>query len=340
MRKKPSSLDLRSKIYVAGHKGMVGRAILSALQERGAKELIYKSKEELDLRDQSATKAFFKAEQPKYVFLAAAKVGGILSNNQFRADFLYDNLLITTNVIQSAYEYGTKKLLFLGSSCVYPKHASQPLREEQLLSSTLEPTNEPYAIAKIVGIKLCESYRDQHNCNFIAAVSTNLYGPGDNYDLQSAHVLPALLRKIHEAKEKQLDVVEIWGTGIPKRELMHVNDMVDACLLLMEKYDANPQEYPSFVNVGVSEDISISSLAQLIKKMVGYKGELRFNPAKPDGVTRKLLDTNRLKKLGFRPKIKLIEGIKAVYTDYIAKQEKTVEVSPPPTHTNPKATLN
>ena len=314
-----SSLDLRAKIYVAGHRGMLGSAILRVLRKRGATRLICKSSRALDLRKQAETEAFFEAERPEYVFLAAARVGGILANNKYRADFLYDNLLIATNVIHAAHKYNVKKLLFLGSSCIYPKYAQQPMREEYLLTGALESTNEPYAVAKIAGIKLCESYRDQHGCNFISAMPTNLYGPGDNYDLQRSHVLPALLRKVHEAKENNAEVVEIWGTGSPKREFMHVDDTAAACLLLMERYDAEPLQYPSFVNLGLGEDLSISSLAQLIKSVVGYKGKLHFNPEKPDGTPRKLLDTSRLKKLGFRPKITLKAGIESVYKDYITQ---------------------
>ena len=330
MRKKPSSLNLDAKIYIAGHRGMVGSAIQRALKAQGASHLIGKSHKALDLRNQSATEAFFAKERPEYVFLTAAKVGGILSNTQHRADFLYDNLAITTNVVHAAYKYGVKKLLFLGSSCIYPKHTQQPIREEHLLTSTLEPTNEPYAIAKITGIKLCESYRDQHECNFIAAVPTNLYGIHDNYDPQSAHVLPALLSKTHEAKKSNAEAVEIWGTGTPKREFMHVDDTAAACILLMEQYDAVPYQQPSFINVGVGEDISISALAQLIKSIVGYRGDLRFDPTKPDGARRKLLDISRLRQLGFRPKYSLKAGIEQTYKDYLAQTTSQSAPKEPP----------
>ncbi len=295
---------------------MVGSALLSALKANGATQLCLRTHAELDLRGQMETEDFFEQEKPQYVFLAAAKVGGILATQNCEADFLYDNLLITANVIHAAYRHGVKKLLFLGSSCAYPKHTSQPIEEEQLLTGELDPAHEPYAIAKIVGIKLCESYRDQHGCDFIAAMPANLYGPGDN--LQQAHVLGALLQRFHEAKQTNAPAVEVWGTGKAKREFMHVDDMAAAALLLMDKHVAVPQQFPSFINVGVGEDVRISALAHLVKKVVGYTGEICFNPTKPDGAPRKLLCIRRLKSYGFLPTISLEVGVQAVYKEYVA----------------------
>lgn len=308
------------KIYVAGHRGMVGSAIVRKLEAGGYNNIITRSSRELDLRNQLAVAEFFETEQPDYVFLAAARVGGIVANNTWRADFLYDNLMIESNIINQAYKSGVNKLLFLGSSCIYPKLAPQPLKEEYLLSGLLETTNEPYAIAKIAGIKLCEAYRDQHGCNFISAMPTNLYGYNDNYDLQSSHVLPALLRKFHEAKKNGDQQVTIWGTGAPLREFMHADDLADACLFLMEHYnDRSP------VNVGVGEDISILQLAEMIKALVGFKGRIVTDATKPDGTPRKILDVRKLHSLGWRHKISLQEGLQQVYEDYKSTiQEKSV----------------
>ena len=308
------------KIYVAGHRGMVGSAIIRKLRALGYENIVTQTSGELDLRNQLAVAEFFETEQPDYVFLAAAKVGGIVANNTWRADFLYDNLMIESNVIHQAYKAGVKKLLFLGSSCIYPKLAPQPLKEEYLLTGLLETTNEPYAIAKIAGIKLCETYRDQYGCNFISAMPTNLYGPNDNYDLQSSHVLPALIRKFHEAKENGDPQVVIWGTGSPLREFMHADDLADACVYLMKNYnDRSP------VNVGVGEDISIIQLAELIKELVGYEGRIVLDATKPDGTPRKILDVRKLHALGWRHKIYLKEGLQLVYEDYKSTiQEKSL----------------
>ena len=301
------------KIYIAGHRGMVGSAITRALQAQGFNNLIFRTSSELDLRDQSAVAQFFASEKPYYVFLAAAKVGGILANSTYPAEFLYDNLAIQSNVIHQSYLNKVKKLLFLGSSCIYPKLAPQPLKEEYLLSGPLEPTNDAYAIAKIAGIKMCEAYRKQYGCNFISGMPTNLYGPNDNYDLTNSHVLPALIRKFHEAKIKSLPEVEIWGTGTPRREFLHVDDLADACILLMEHYDEQ-----GFVNIGTGTDIDIKSLALLIKDIVGYTGKITLDPSKPDGTPRKLLDVSLLNSLGFSPKIDLQQGIKMVYQEFAA----------------------
>jgi GDP-L-fucose synthase len=308
------------KIYVAGHRGMVGSAIIRRLTALGYENIVTRSSRELDLRDQQAVADFFETEQPDYVFLAAAKVGGIVANNTWRAEFLYDNLMIESNVIHQSFKSGVKKLLFLGSSCIYPKLAPQPLKEEYLLAGLLETTNEPYAIAKIAGIKLCEAYCDQYGCNFISAMPTNLYGPNDNYDLQSSHVLPALIRKFHEAKENDDPQVVIWGTGSPLREFMHADDLADACVYLMKNYnDKSP------INVGVGEDISIIQLAELIKELVGYEGRIVLDATKPDGTPRKILDVRKLHALGWRHKIYLKEGLKQVYEDYKSTiQEKSV----------------
>jgi GDP-L-fucose synthase len=296
------------KIYIAGHRGMVGSAILRKLKEVGYSNFVLRTSKELDLRDQAAVSKFFAEEKPDYVFLGAAKVGGIHANNVFRADFLYDNLMIQNNVIHSAYVNQVKKLMFLGSSCIYPKLAEQPLKESSLLTGTLEPTNEPYAIAKIAGIKMCESYRRQYGCNYISVMPTNLYGPNDNYDLNNSHVLPALLKKIEIAKNENAPFVEIWGSGTPLREFLHVDDLAEACYYLMLNYD---QE--DFVNIGVGEDISIKDLALMIKDIVGYQGELKFNTSKPDGTPRKLMDVSKLHSLGWKHKISLREGIETVY---------------------------
>lgn len=304
-------MPLDAKIYVAGHRGMVGSALVRALEKAGYTNLILRTSGELDLRDQAAVQAFFEAERPEFVFLAAAKVGGILANNTYRADFIYDNLMIEGNVIHNAYRYGVRKLLFLGSSCIYPKMALQPLKEEYLLSGCLEPTNQPYALAKIAGIEMCDAYRAQYGCNFISAMPTNLYGPNDNFDLETSHVLPALLRKIHEAKEKNLPSVEIWGSGKPRREFLHVDDLADACLFLMGHYDES-----GCINVGTGEDVTIQELAVLIASIVGFSGKFHFDTSKPDGTPRKLLDVSRLNSLGFYPKIGLDEGIMAIYKEH------------------------
>jgi len=304
------SVEKSDKIYIAGHRGMVGSAIWRALEAKGYTNLIGASSKELDLRRQVDVEAFFEREKPAVVVLAAAKVGGIMANNIYRADFLYDNLAIQNNVIHSAWKNEVKKLLFLGSSCIYPKMAEQPLKEESLLSGFLEPTNEPYAIAKIAGIKMCESYRRQYGCNFISAMPTNLYGPNDNYDLNNSHVLPALIRKMHEAKVQQKSEVEIWGTGSPLREFLHVDDLAAACVFLLEEYNDE-----LFVNVGFGSDVSIKDLAFLVKKIVGFDGELRFNTDKPDGTPKKLMDSSRINAMGWSPQITLEAGIASTYAE-------------------------
>lgn len=308
-------MKLESKIYIAGHRGMVGSAIVRKLNSEGYKNLIVRTSSELDLRNQQAVNIFFESEKPDIVVLAAAKVGGIHANNIYRAEFLYENLMIEANVIHAAYQSKVEKLLFLGSSCIYPKMAEQPLKEACLLTGKLEPTNEPYAIAKIAGIKLCESYRDQYGCNFISAMPTNLYGPNDNYDLNNSHVLPALLRKFHIAKLEGNSSVEIWGTGSPKREFLHVEDLASACFFLLQNY--NEKE---LVNIGCGEDISIKDLALTIKKVVGFEGELTFDTSKPDGTPRKLLSMDKLHKLGWKHQIELEDGIKRVYKNVLDNQ--------------------
>lgn len=305
-------MEKSSRIYIAGHRGMVGSAVHRKLEKEGYTHIITRTSSELDLRDQAAVTAFFETKKPEYVFLAAAKVGGIVANNTYRAEFLYDNLMIESNIIHASHKAGVKKLMFFGSSCIYPKLAPQPLKEDALLTGLLEPTNEPYAIAKIAGIKLCEAYRDQYGDNFIAVMPTNLYGYKDNYHPENSHVLPALIRKFHEAKEAGKDHVEIWGTGSPLREFMFADDLADACYLLMQEYDEK-----LFVNVGVGHDISIKDLALLVKKVIGYEGELRFNTDKPDGTPRKLMDVSTLNRLGFKPKVELEEGIKLAYSDFL-----------------------
>lgn len=305
-------MEKNDKIYVAGHNGMVGSAILRKLKKEGFTNLVTRSSSELNLKDQQAVIDFFQQEKPDYVFLAAAKVGGIKANDTYRAEFLYDNLMIENNVIHQAYAHGVKKLMFLGSSCIYPKHAPQPLKEEYLLSGYLEPTNEPYAIAKIAGIKLCESYRDQYGSNFISVMPTNLYGQNDNYDLQNSHVLPALIRKFHEAKEENKPEVEIWGTGKPMREFLHVDDMADACYYLMQNYNEK-----QFVNIGTGKDVTIRELAETIMEVVGYQGKLTFNTDMPNGTPRKLLDVSKLHNLGWQHKIELKEGIEKTYEDFV-----------------------
>jgi len=302
------------KIYVAGHRGMVGSAITRKLTKEGFSKLVQRTSSELDLRDQAAVHAFFEKERPDHVFLAAAKVGGILANNTYRAEFLYDNLMIQNNVIDAAYRNGVKKLMFLGSSCIYPKMAPQPLREDALLTGELEPTNEPYAIAKIAGIKMADAYRSQYGCNFISVMPTNLYGPNDNYDLRNSHVLPALIRKFHEAKKNGEPSVVLWGTGKPRREFLHADDLADACYFLMQQYNE-----PGFVNIGTGEDLEIGELALLVKKIVGYEGKIEHDLSKPDGTPRKLMDVGKLNNLGWKASISLEEGIRRVYEDFAAR---------------------
>lgn len=304
-------MNADSRIFVAGHRGMVGQALCRALQAAGLPDPIAFTSTELDLRDQAAVRAMMERERPTHVFVAAAKVGGIHANNVMRAEFLYDNLMIEANLIHAAHAVGVEKLLFLGSSCIYPKHAEQPLTESALLTGSLEPTNEPYAIAKIAGIKLCEAYRDQYGANFISAMPTNLYGPGDNYDLQNSHVVPALLRKFHEAKEAGAPTVTCWGTGTPRREFLHVDDLAAACLFLMEHYDGR-----EFVNVGTGEDLPIRELADLIARIVGYEGDIIWDTDKPDGTPRKLMNCDRIYALGWQHRIGLEEGLRAVYEVY------------------------
>ncbi|MBP6812839.1 MAG: GDP-L-fucose synthase [Saprospiraceae bacterium] len=303
-------MNKTDKIYVAGHRGMVGSAILRQLQAEGFTNFVLADSQTLDLRNQLEVKEFFRREKPVQVFLAAAKVGGILANNTYRAEFLYDNLMIEANVIDAAYRHGVEKLMFLGSSCIYPKMAPQPLKEEALLTGLLEPTNEPYAIAKIAGIKLCDAYRAQYGCNFVSVMPTNLYGPNDNYHPENSHVLPALLRKFHEAKIQNQAFVTLWGTGTPRREFLHVDDLADACYYLMQHYDE-----PGFVNIGTGEDLPILELAQLVQRIVGYKGEIRHDLSKPDGTPRKLMDVSKLHELGWKAKIGLEAGIQTVYQE-------------------------
>lgn len=308
-----------SKIFVAGHRGMVGSAIVRKLREEGYSNIILRNSSELDLRNQDAVNAFFADESPEYVFLAAAKVGGIQANNTYRADFIYENLMIEANVIHAAYRHGVRKLLFLGSSCIYPKLAPQPLKEETLLSGYLEPTNQPYAIAKIAGIELCDAYRRQYGCDFIAAMPTNLYGPNDNYDLDKSHVLPALLRKFMTAVENGDQTVTVWGSGQPLREFLHVDDMAAACLFLMQKVSAHdmPPNELAMWNVGIGSDISIAGIAKMIANITQFTGTIHFDATKPDGTPRKLMDVSRLKALGWQASISLEEGIRSVYKDLL-----------------------
>jgi GDP-L-fucose synthase len=303
-------MNKTDKIYIAGHRGMVGSAIVRKLTADGFSNLIFRTSSELDLTNQQAVNDFFTTEKPDYVFLAAAKVGGILANNVYRADFIYQNIMIESNIIHAAYVNKVTKLLFLGSSCIYPKLAAQPLKEEYLLTDTLEETNEPYAIAKIAGIKMCEAYRSQYGCNFISAMPTNLYGPNDNYDLKSSHVLPALIRKFHTAKENGDSTVELWGTGSPMREFLHVNDLAEACVYLMKTYNDE-----QFVNIGTGTDVTIKELALTIKAVVGFSGDLTFDTTKPDGTPRKLMDVSKINQLGWKHKIDLQEGIEMVYSE-------------------------
>lgn len=309
-------MEKEAKIYIAGHRGMVGSAIHRALINRGFTNIITRSSSELDLRNQQAVADFFADEKPDYVFLAAAKVGGIVANNTYRADFIYENLMIEANVIHQAHVNDVKKLMFLGSSCIYPKLAPQPLKEEYLLTGLLEETNEPYAIAKIAGIKLCESYRDQYGRNFISAMPTNLYGYGDNYDLKGSHVLPALIRKFHEAKEQNKPYVEAWGTGSPKREFLFADDLADACVYLMLNYNGR-----ELVNIGTGEDLSIKELTELVAQTVDFQGEIRWDTTKPDGTPRKLMDVSKLRAEGWKHTVELPEGIALAYQDFLANQE-------------------
>ena len=304
-----------SKIYVAGHRGLVGSAIVRKLKDSGYENLVFRTYEELDLERQERVETFFDQERPEYVFLAAAKVGGIWSNSQFPAEFIYSNLVIQTNIIHSSYLYEAKKLLFLGSSCIYPKHAPQPMKEEYLLSGYLEPTNEPYAVAKIAGIKMCQSYNRQYGTRYISVMPTNLYGPGDNFDLKTSHVLPALIRKFHEAKMGGDKSVEVWGTGAPRREFLYVDDLADACLYLMNNYNGD-----NIINVGVGRDQSITELAEMVGEVVGFKGDLRFDHTKPDGTPIKLLDVSKLTALGWQAHTPLAEGINKAYQWYLEQQ--------------------
>ncbi len=308
-------MDKQAKIYIAGHTGMVGSAIFRRLKAAGYSNFVLSTSKELDLKDQRAVSEFFDKNKPDYVFMAAAKVGGIVANNTYRAEFLYDNLMIQSNVIHWSYVNGVKKLLFLGSSCIYPKFAPQPLKEDALLTGLLEPTNEPYAIAKIAGIKMCDAYRSQYGCNFISVMPTNLYGPNDNYDLQTSHVLPALIRKFHEAKIKNLPSVELWGTGKPEREFLHADDLADACYFLMEKYDE-----PGFMNIGTGDDLSIKNLAEKIRNVVGFQGNVVWDTSKPDGTPKKLLDVSRINALGWKHKIDLDQGLQMTYREFLDRK--------------------
>jgi GDP-L-fucose synthase len=304
-------MQKHDKIYIAGHRGMVGSAIIRRLQKEGFTNLVFRTSAELDLKHQASVQQFFEKERPDYVFLAAAKVGGIMANNIYRGEFLYDNLMIQSNTIDAAYRSGVKKLMFLGSSCIYPKMAPQPLKEEYMLTGPLEPTNEPYAIAKIAGIKMCDAYRSQYGCNFISVMPTNLYGPNDNYDLNSSHVLPALIRKFHEAKVNKESFVTMWGSGKPRREFLHADDLADACFFLMQQYND-----PGLVNIGTGEDLEIKELALLIKKVVGYGGEIQHDLTKPDGTPRKLMDVGKLHGLGWKAAISLEDGLRSVYEEF------------------------
>jgi len=312
-------MQLNDKIYIAGHRGMVGGAIRRRLQTLGYNNLLTRSSADLDLRNQSAVNEFFASEQPDYVFLAAAKVGGIYANNTYRAEFLYDNLMMEANIIHAAYKQGVKKLMFLGSSCIYPKMAPQPLKEDSLLTGPLEMTNEPYAIAKIAGIKLCEAYRDQYGCNFISVMPTNLYGIGDNYHPENSHVLPALIRRFHEAKEAGKPSVSVWGSGTPRREFLFADDLAEACVYLMLHYDGK-----ELVNIGTGEDLSIKELAETVKDVVCYDGRIVFDPSKPDGTPRKLMDVSRLHNLGWKHTTELKEGLVQAYADFLKKRHMAV----------------
>jgi len=314
-------MNKTDKIYIAGHRGMVGSAIHRRLLQEGFSNFVLRTSAELDLRNQEAVNSFFGDEKPAYVFLAAAKVGGILANNIYRAEFLYDNLQIQNNTIHAAWKNGVKKLMFLGSSCIYPKMAPQPLKEDYLLTGLLEPTNEPYAIAKIAGIKMCDAYRAQYGCDFISVMPTNLYGPNDNYDLNSSHVLPALIRKFHEAKIKNEPFVTIWGSGTPKREFLFADDLADACYFLMQRYSE-----AGFVNIGTGVDLEVQSLAKLIASIIGYKGEIRHDLSKPDGTPRKLMDVNKLSVMGWQYQTSLEAGIEKAYADFLKNQDKASQL--------------
>jgi GDP-L-fucose synthase len=305
-------LKKEAKIYVAGHRGMVGSAIVRQLKSNGFHNIVVRTSKELDLRNQQAVLDFFQQEKPEYVFLAAAKVGGIIANNTYRADFLYENLAIQNHVIHAAYLHQVTKLMFLGSSCIYPKMAPQPLKESYLLTGVLEPTNEPYAIAKIAGIKMCEAYRAQYGCDFISVMPTNLYGPNDNYDLQNSHVLPAMIRKFHEAKERGDQTMELWGTGSPMREFLYADDLAEACLFLMENYSE-----VELVNIGTGVDVTIKELAETVQQIVGFEGEIRWDVSKPDGTPRKLMDVSKLHELGWKHHIELMDGIRLAYQDFL-----------------------
>lgn len=310
-------MDKNEKIFIAGHRGLVGSALVRKLESEGYNNLILKTRKELNLVNQNEVNAFFAKEKPDYVFLAAAKVGGIVANNTYRADFIYENLMIESNIIHASYVNKIKKLLFLGSTCIYPKLAPQPMSEKDLLTSQLEDSNEPYAIAKIAGIKMCDSYNKQYNTNFMSVMPTNLYGKGDNYDLRNSHVLPALIRKMHEAKIDNKKEVEIWGTGSPKREFLYSDDLADACVYLMNKYDA--KDIGEFVNIGIGKDITIAEVANIIKEIVGFNGNLVFDKTKPDGTPRKLVDVTKLNSLGWKAKISFNDGIKLAYQDFLSK---------------------
>jgi GDP-L-fucose synthase len=312
-------MDINSKIYIAGHRGLVGSALLRNLKEKGYENLVLKTRQELDLLDQQAVKRFFEEEKPEYVIMAAAKVGGIMANNTYPADFINENLLVQNNVIHNAHLCGVKKLLFLGSVCIYPKFAQIPIKEEYLLTGALEPTNEPYAIAKIAGMKMCQSYNRQYGTNFIGTMPTNLYGPGDNFDLKNSHVLPALIRKFHEAKINGQDEVSIWGSGIARREFLHVDDMAEGCIFLLENFNPTKEQHEKgemYLNLGSGEDIAIKDLAEMIKDIVGFKGKLTWDTTKPDGTPKRILDTTKINELGWQPKIKLEEGIRKTYEWY------------------------
>ncbi|MFN0082671.1 MAG: GDP-L-fucose synthase family protein [Ferruginibacter sp.] len=309
-------MNINDKIYIAGHNGLVGNGILRLLQKRGFRYLITINSADLDLRDQTAVKRFFQREKPQYVFMAAAKVGGIMANKTYGAEFIYENLTVQNNVINEAYRNGTEKLLFLGSSCIYPKLAAQPIREEYFMTGALEPTNAPYAMAKIAGIEMCKAYHDQYGCRFISVMPTNLYGPGDNYDLANAHVLPALIRKFHEAKMNNSEAVTIWGTGTPRREFLHVDDAASACVYLMENY-----EDPSIINIGCGVDYSIKEMAEAIKDITGFTGELVFDTSKPDGTMQKLLDVTKLNERGWKHSVLLKDGLEATYQDFSSRYE-------------------
>ena len=308
-------MKLSSKIYVAGHRGLVGSAIVRRLKSGGYSNIIQRTHAELDLTNQNAVNQFFAKEKPDCIFIAAARVGGIHANNTYRADFIYQNLMIESNIVHAAYQHGAKKLMLLGSSCIYPRQASQPMKEEYLLTGVLESTNEPYAIAKIAGIKMCDAYNRQYGTNFMSVMPTNLYGPGDNYNLETSHVLPALIRKMHEAKVQNIQEVVIWGSGAPKREFLYSDDLADACVFLMERYNAS--DVGEFINIGVGKEITIRELAELIAHVVGFHGKLIFDASKPDGTPRKLLDVSRLQALGWRAKIGFREGIAQAYADYL-----------------------